>query len=81
MVLHLVHKPEEGGQGAWPEAHTAVPQYLILACMAMVERERRGIMQRSGVELSEGGATASMRILRSFVLTSVLLLSGEKRVH
>ena len=51
---------------------------LIFACMAIVERERRGSMQRSGVELDseEEGATASMRILRSFELTSVLLLSG-----
>ena len=57
------------------------PPDLILACMAMVDRERRGSMQRSGVAPDEEeGATASMRILSSFELTSVLLLSRERMV-
>ena len=62
------------------QVHTlSLATNLILACIAMVDRDRKGSMQRLEVDLGEVGATASMIMLRSFVLTSVLLLSEGER--
>ena len=54
---------------------TIPPQHLILACIAMVERELRGNTQGPEVNVEVGGATDSIRMLSSLLLTSVLLLS------
>ena len=50
--------------------------YLILACMAIVESERRGRAHKSEDVEVGGGATASIRMFNSLPLTSVLLLSA-----
>ena len=59
---------------------TCTYMYLILACIAMVERDGRGkaLRSESGAEVEKGGATASKRMFRSFPLTSALLLSAGR---
>ena len=72
-------------QSAWA-ALCGVPSltytymYLILACIAMVERDGRGkaLRSESAAEVGKGGATASKRMFRSFPLTSALLLSAGR---
>ena len=51
--------------------------YLILACIAMVEREGRGRTHWLEVATERGGATASIRMFSNVLLTSALLLSVE----
>lgn len=54
---------------------------LILACIAIVEREERGKVVHSVAGEEEwGGATASMRLLSSLLLTSALLLSADTSI-
>lgn len=50
--------------------------------MAIVEREERGkVLHSVAGEEEWGGATASMRLLSSLLLTSALLLSADIQGH